>query len=230
VPRLGITGMPPAMASSVSREPGSVAKTVAGTSVSKRYCNKKGGSKGPPSTSILSDLLTVFRMPKGKPTLTGPMKTQKSFRRACMTRRSTSASRECSGTLATNRRPTGPRRALTNFRTQRVAAVALFGTLVIPDVKARSARRRDRLGYVGRIAAGEMEEGAPPCSQSSPISLISRPHPRPRCRNQKARCAFHPPSRFPRILGRDSDRNLHRVSSAMFKISRFVIAYQRHHA
>ena len=128
MPRLGITGMPPAMDSSVSREPGSVAKTVAGTSVSKRYCNKKGGSKGPPSTSILSDLLTVFRMPKGKPTLTGPMKTQKSFRRACMTRRSTSASRECSGTLATNRRPTGPRRALTNFRTQCVLAVALFGT------------------------------------------------------------------------------------------------------
>jgi hypothetical protein len=35
-----------------------------------------------------------------------------------------------------------------------------FGLIAIPDVKARSARRRDRLGYVGRIAAGEMEEGA----------------------------------------------------------------------
>jgi hypothetical protein len=53
-----------------------------------------------------------------------------------------------------------------------VPAVALFGLIAIPDVKARSARRRDRLGYVGRIAAGEMEEGAPPCSQSSPISSI----------------------------------------------------------
>jgi hypothetical protein len=35
-----------------------VAKTVAGTYVSKRYCNK-GGSKGPPS--ILSDLLVGHR-------------------------------------------------------------------------------------------------------------------------------------------------------------------------
>jgi hypothetical protein len=47
-----------------------------------------------------------------------------------------------------------------------------FGLIAIPDVKAISARRRDRLGYVGRIAAGEMEEGAPPCSQSLPISSI----------------------------------------------------------
>jgi hypothetical protein len=37
---------------------------------------KKGGSKGPPSTSILSDLLAVSSMAKGKPTATGPMKTQ----------------------------------------------------------------------------------------------------------------------------------------------------------
>ena len=34
-----------------------VAKTVADTSVSKPYRNKKGGSKGPPSTSIVTDLL-----------------------------------------------------------------------------------------------------------------------------------------------------------------------------
>jgi hypothetical protein len=43
-----MTGMPGAMASSVSREPGSVAKTVAGTSASKRHHNKKGGPNGPP--------------------------------------------------------------------------------------------------------------------------------------------------------------------------------------
>jgi hypothetical protein len=46
------------------------------------------------------------------------------------------------------------------------------GLIAVPDGKARSARRRDRLGYVGRIAAGEMEEGAPPCSRSSPIGLM----------------------------------------------------------
>jgi hypothetical protein len=68
--------MPPAMASSVSREPGSVAKTVADISVSKRYCNEKGGSKGPPSTSMVIELLAVFQMPKSKPTPTGPMRMQ----------------------------------------------------------------------------------------------------------------------------------------------------------
>jgi hypothetical protein len=56
------------MASSVSRELGSVAKTVADTSVSKPYRNKKGGSKGPPSISIVTDLLAAFRMLKSKPT------------------------------------------------------------------------------------------------------------------------------------------------------------------
>jgi hypothetical protein len=37
---------------------------------------KDGGSKGPPSTSIVIDLLAVFRMPKSKQTPTGPMSTQ----------------------------------------------------------------------------------------------------------------------------------------------------------
>jgi len=64
------------MASSVSRERGSVATTVADTSVSERYRNKKGGSRGPHSTSIVIDLLAVFRMPKSKPSPTGPMRTQ----------------------------------------------------------------------------------------------------------------------------------------------------------
>jgi hypothetical protein len=54
--------MPFATASSVSREPGSVAKTVADTSVSKRYCDEVGGSKGPPSISIL--VVALFGMSK----------------------------------------------------------------------------------------------------------------------------------------------------------------------
>jgi hypothetical protein len=52
-----------------------VAKTVADTSASKRHC-KKGGSISRLSTSIVTDLLVVFRMPKNKPTSTGPMRMQ----------------------------------------------------------------------------------------------------------------------------------------------------------
>jgi hypothetical protein len=53
------------MASFVSRELGSVAKTVADTFVSKRHRNKKRRLEGPPSTDAES-----------KPTPTGPIWTQ----------------------------------------------------------------------------------------------------------------------------------------------------------
>jgi len=38
--------------------------------------NRETGSKGPLSKVIVTDLLAVFRMPKSKPTPTGPMRTQ----------------------------------------------------------------------------------------------------------------------------------------------------------
>jgi hypothetical protein len=64
------------MASSVSRAHGFVAKTAAGTFASKRHCIKKATRKGRLSASIVTDLLAVFKMPKSKPTPTGPMRMQ----------------------------------------------------------------------------------------------------------------------------------------------------------
>jgi hypothetical protein len=64
------------MASSVSREHGFVAKTVAGTFASKRHCIKGRPERAAFSTSIVTDLLAVFKMAKSKPRLSGPMRMQ----------------------------------------------------------------------------------------------------------------------------------------------------------
>jgi hypothetical protein len=53
-----------------------VAKTAAGTFASKRHCIKRATRKDRLSTSIVTDLLAVFMMPKSKPTPTGPMRMQ----------------------------------------------------------------------------------------------------------------------------------------------------------
>ena len=78
-----ITAMPGAMASSVSREPGSVAKTVAGTSAS-RPIAIKGGPNGPPFHIDRDRSLGVLRMPQNKLKSTGPTTMQPLERGAIM--------------------------------------------------------------------------------------------------------------------------------------------------
>jgi hypothetical protein len=60
-----------------------VARTVARTSVSKRH-RKNATRKGRPSTTIVTDLLVVLRMPQSKPAPTGPMRTQPTERGSTM--------------------------------------------------------------------------------------------------------------------------------------------------